>query len=164
MAYFSCKMIDGERNYEIHDSELLAIVDSFPHYLEQSYHIMEILTDHSDLRAFMSTHKLTRRQVRWALDLSAFDFRLVYRKETLNPADNSSRRLDYQGDAELEDTMTGNTSALQRMLLSTVAAVRSQPMLPTEEKARQILVIGTSDSRSSNQKKQARGTGSNKSK
>ncbi len=92
-----------------------------------------------------------------ALDLSAFDFRLVYCKGTLNPTDGLSRRPDYQGDAEFEDSMTDNTSALQRTLFSTVAAVTSQPMSPTEEKARQILVVGTSDSRSSNQRRQARG-------
>ncbi len=53
--------------------------------------------------------------------------------------------------------MTDNTSALQRMLFTTVAAVTSQPISPTEEKARQILVVGTSDSRSSNQRRQAGG-------
>ena len=126
MAYFSRKMINAERNYEIHDAELLAIIESFRHwrhYPEQPYHIVDVLTDHSNLNMFMSTHKLTRRQVRWALDLSAFDFRLVYRKGTLNPADGLSRRPDYQRDAELEDSMTDNTSALQRMLFPTVVAV-----------------------------------------
>ncbi len=118
---------------------------------------MEVLTDHSNLSAFMSTHELRRRQVRWALDLFAFDFRLIYCKETLNPADGPSRRPDYQRDAELEDSMTDNTSALQRMLFPTVAAVTSQPLSPTEERARQILVVATSDSRSSNQRRQARG-------
>ncbi len=95
VAYFSRKMIDAERNYEIHDAELLAIVESFSHWrhhLEQPYHIVEVLTDHSNLRAFMSTYKLTRRQMRWALNLSAFDFRLVYRKGTFNLLDGSSCR------------------------------------------------------------------------
>ncbi len=159
-------MINAERNYEIHDAELLANVESFRHwrhYLEQPYHTVEVLTDHRNLRAFMNTHKLTRRQVRWALDLSAFDFQLVYRKGTLNPADGLSRRPDYQRDAELEDLMTDNTPALQRMLFPTVAAVTSQPMSPTEEKARHILVVGTSDSRSSNQRRQARRAVSNES-
>ncbi len=66
VAYFSRKMIDAERNYEIHDVELLAIIESFRnwrHYLEQPYHTVEVLTDHGNLRAFMSTYKLTRRQV-----------------------------------------------------------------------------------------------------
>ncbi len=49
------------------------------------------------------------------------------------------------------------------MLFPTVAAVTSQPMSPTEEKARQILVVGTSYSRSSNQRREARGAVSNES-
>ncbi len=148
VAYFSRKMIDAERNYEIHDAELFAIVESFchwRHYLEQPYHTLEVLTDYSNLRAFMSTYKLMRRQVRWALNLSAFDFWLVYRNGTLNPADDPSRRPDYQRDAELKDSMTDNTSVLQRILFPIVTAVTSQPMSPTEERAKQILVFGSFD-------------------
>ncbi len=159
-------MSEAERNHKIHDAELLAIVESFchwRHYLEQPYHTMEVLTDHSNLRAIMSTPKIMSRQVRWAFDLSAFDFRLVYCKKTLNPTDGLSRQPDYQRDTEFEDSMTNNTSALQRMLFFTVASVTSQPMSPTEEEARQILVVGTSDSRSSNQKRQVLGAVSNKS-
>ncbi len=94
MAYFSRKMIDVKKNYEIHDAEIFAIVESFRHwrnYLEQPYHTVEALTDNSNLHAFMITHRLIRRQVRWTLDLSAFDFWLVYRKGTFNPADSLSR-------------------------------------------------------------------------
>ena len=60
--------------------------------------------------------------------------------------------------------MIDNTSALQRMLFPTVALVTSQSVSLKEEKVSQILVVGTSDSRSLNQKRQARGAVSNKSK
>ncbi len=78
-------------------------------------------------------------------------------KETLNPTDGLSRRPEYQRDAELKDSMTDNTSAFRRIIFPTVAAVISQSMSPTEERARRILVYGTSDSRSLNQRRQARG-------
>ncbi len=67
MAYFSRKLFDAKRNYEIHEAELLAIVESvrhWRHYLEQPYHNMEVITDHNNLHAFMSTYKLMRRQLR----------------------------------------------------------------------------------------------------
>ena len=86
-------------------------------------------------------------------DLSAFDFWLVYRKGTFNTEDGFSRQPNYQRDAYLEDLMTDNTSALQRMLFPTVASITSQPMSPTKEKARQILIVDTSDLRSMNQKR-----------
>ena len=133
------------------------------HYLFQPYHTVEVLTDHCNVPAFMSTNKLMRRQVRWALDLSAFDFRLVYCKWTLNPSDSLSRWLVHQRDGELEDLMTDNTSALQRMLFFNVTAVTSQPTSPTKGRARQILVVGTSDSWSFNQRRPASGAVSNKS-
>ncbi len=50
MVYFSRKMIDVEKNYKIHDAELLAIVESFchwRHYVEQLYHTVEVLTDYT---------------------------------------------------------------------------------------------------------------------
>ena len=90
-------------------------------------------------------------------------FSLVYRKGTLNPVGGPSGQPDYQRHAELEDSMTDNTSALQRMLFPTVAAVTSQSLSPTEEKARHILVVCTSDSRSLNQRRQAHGAVSNES-
>ncbi len=110
----------------------------------------------------MSTNKLMQRQVQFAFDLSAFNFRLFYRNRTLNRADGLSRRQDYQRDAKLEDSMTDNNITLQRMRFPTVTEVTSQLISPKEERVRQSLVIGTSDSQSSNQKRQARGALSNK--
>ncbi len=52
--------------------------------------------------------------------------------------------------------MTDNSSAVEKMLFLTVASVTSQSMSPTEERVRQILVAGTSDSWSLNQKRQDR--------
>ena len=95
MAYISRKSIDVKKNYKIYDAELLAIVDSFchwRHYLKKLYHTLEVLTNNNNLRAFMNTHKLKRRQVQLAPNLSAFDFGLVYYKGTFNPADGPSRR------------------------------------------------------------------------
>ncbi len=48
------------------------------------------------------------------------------------------------------------------MLFPTVTGVPPQPMSPTEEKDSEILVVGISSSRSSNQRRQARGAASNK--
>ncbi len=67
VAYFSPKMIDAKTNYKINDAELLAIVESpchWRHHCEQLYHNVEVLTDHSNLCAFMNMHKPTRRQMR----------------------------------------------------------------------------------------------------
>ncbi len=57
--------------------------------------------------------------------------------------------------------MTDNTSAFQKMLFSTVAAVTSKPFSPIGKMTKQILVVETFDSRYSNQRRQARGAVSN---
>lgn len=49
--------------------------------------------------------------------------------------------------------MTDNISALPKMLFVTVAAVTFKPISPIKERARQILIFGTSDSYSLNQRK-----------
>ena len=103
VAFWSRKMDPAERNYETHDAELLAIVESFKHwrhYLEGAKHPIKVLTDHANLR-YIGTKALTRRQARWSLTLSAYDFELEYRPGTSNPADGPSRRPDYAKEDEV---------------------------------------------------------------
>jgi hypothetical protein len=52
-----------ERNYEIHDKELLAIIralDIFRHYLEGWDDNLEIWSDHGNLVYFTTKQKLSR--------------------------------------------------------------------------------------------------------
>ena len=108
IAYWSRKLRGPEVRYEVHDSELLAIVEAFRHwrqYLEGSRHTIRVLTDHSNLRYFNTTKELSRRQARWAEYLSAFDFNIEYRPGSKNPADAPSRRPDYMENVEEDATM-----------------------------------------------------------
>ena len=69
ITFYSRKMSGAERNYEIHDSELLAIVAAFKEwrqYTEGSLYTVEILCDHKNLKYFITTKILNRRQIRWA--------------------------------------------------------------------------------------------------
>ena len=64
IAFWSRKMIPAETNYEVHDQELLAIVAAFKqwrHYVEGSQLPIEVLTDHNNLRGFISVKQLTSR-------------------------------------------------------------------------------------------------------
>jgi transposase InsO family protein len=99
IAFWSRKLKDAEMNYEVHDAELLAIVEGFKrfrHYLEGSAHTVRVLTDHKNLKYFMHTKELNSRQARWAEKLARFDFEIEYRTGTSNPADPPSRRPDYE--------------------------------------------------------------------
>jgi hypothetical protein len=76
-----------EINYEIHDKELLAIVDSFKiwrRYLEGALETVLVYTDHQNLEYFMTTKILNRRQARWAQDLVGIDFKICYHPGSQN--------------------------------------------------------------------------------
>jgi hypothetical protein len=67
--------------YEIHDKEFLAIVNSFQewrHLLEGASHQVTIYTNHKSLEYFITTRVLNRRQARWNISLSQFDFVITY--------------------------------------------------------------------------------------
>ena len=103
VAYWSRKMIPAERNYEIHDKELLAIVDccaQWRHYLHGLGKPFLVYTDHQALLYFNTKRQLTRRQARWQAELAEFDLVIHYRpgKEAVRP-DALSRRHDLFPDA-----------------------------------------------------------------
>ena len=59
VAFHSRKFDAAEINYEIHDKELLAIVDSFMqwrHFLEGSPHQVTVFSDHKNLAYFQDAH------------------------------------------------------------------------------------------------------------
>ena len=71
----------AERNYEIYDKELLAIVSALKewrHYLLDADEKFEIWTDHENLKYFREPQKLNGRQARWYLRLQDYDFTLKH--------------------------------------------------------------------------------------
>jgi hypothetical protein len=64
-AFHARKFSPAKINYNIHDKELLAIVDSFKawrRYLEGSLHTFQVFTDDKNLEYCMTTKVLNRRQ------------------------------------------------------------------------------------------------------
>jgi hypothetical protein len=98
-AFHSRKFSPAEINYEIHDKELLTIVDCFKawrRYLEGLLHTVQVFIDHKNLEYFMTTKVLNRRQARWAQELAGVDFKIFYRKGTSNgKPDALSRHPEY---------------------------------------------------------------------
>jgi len=73
VAFLSKSLNETERNYEIHDKEMLAIIrglEAWRHLLEGAQFKFKIWMDHKNLEYFMKAQKLNRRQARWALYLS----------------------------------------------------------------------------------------------
>ena len=64
VAFISKLLNDTERNYEIHDKEMLAVIrclEAWRHFLEGARTKFKIWTDHKNLEYFMMNQKLNRR-------------------------------------------------------------------------------------------------------
>jgi len=99
VVFYSKSLSSVERNYEIHNKEMLAIIralEEWRHFLEGATHLVEIWTDHKNLEYFMTAKKLNRRQARWSLHLARFDFLLHHCPgRTMGKPDALSRRANH---------------------------------------------------------------------
>ena len=107
VAYISKSLNEAERNYKIYNKEMLAIIqclEAWRHFLEEAKGRFEIWTDHKNLEYFMKAQKLNRRQARWSLYLSRFDFALKHvAGKSMGRADRLSRRVDWAEGVEKDN-------------------------------------------------------------
>jgi hypothetical protein len=89
---------------------MLAIIrglEEWRHYLEGTRHPVEIWTDHKNLEYFRVAQKLNRRQARWLLYLSHFDFTLHHKPgQSMGKPDALSRRADHGSGKGDNDDLT----------------------------------------------------------
>ena len=107
IAYYSSTLNAAERNYDIYDLELLAIVRSLDHWrplLAGSPHKIIVHSDHQNLQYWREPQKISRRVAREVLMLSEYDLEIRHLKGSANGrADALSRRPDYdQGSKDNE--------------------------------------------------------------
>ena len=99
IAFLSKTFTETERNYDIYDRELLAIIRALTewrHYIQGSGHTTEVLSDHMNLMYFKSAQKLNWRQAWWALLLLEYDLKLWHVPgHQMTQADALSRRSDH---------------------------------------------------------------------
>ncbi len=107
ITYFSKTLFFVECNYEIYDKKLLAIIRCFEQWRAKLQSIelsTNVLTDHKNLKYFMITKKLNRRQARWTEFLAEFDFKIAYQSKKKNDKANSLiRRLEDRSINESDD-------------------------------------------------------------
>jgi hypothetical protein len=101
IAYFSKLLLPVERNYNIYDRELLAIiyaVKAYRHFLLGAQQKFLIRSDHENLKYFKSPQKISARQARWHKFLQDYNFELIHFPSKSNTiADLLSRRKDHEG-------------------------------------------------------------------
>ena len=95
IAFLSKSLNEPERNYEIYDKEMLAIMtalEEWRQYLLGTTEPFEIWTDHQNLTYFREARKLNRRQARWFTELQDYHFVLYHKPgKTMGKPDALSR-------------------------------------------------------------------------
>ena len=80
-SYLSQSFSPAERNYDIYDRELLAVIralKSWRHYLHGSPFPVQVFTDHKNLTYFRQPQALNRRQAWWLIDLADFNLKMIH--------------------------------------------------------------------------------------
>jgi hypothetical protein len=132
IAYYSKTLSTAERNYNVYDLELLAIVNALDHwrpYLAGSPHKIIIYSDHQNLLYWKDPHKISRRVAREVLMLSEYNFEIRHIKGTSNRrTDALSRRPDYdQGQSDNQ-----NITVLPEQMFARAIQVLPNPLRPDE--------------------------------
>ena len=98
MIFYSRNLLLAECNYEIYDKKFLIIIRCLKHWrfdLKTIEILIKIFTDHKNLKYFMISKELTRRQARWAEKLFEYNFKIIYQSEIKNAkTDAFIRKID----------------------------------------------------------------------
>ena len=81
IAFMANLLNEAERNYEIYNKEMLAVMQGFyewSHYLWVYNAEVEVLTDHQNLMYFQKPQNLNQQQARWILDLQEYNFTIKH--------------------------------------------------------------------------------------
>ena len=121
ISYCSRQLRGAERNYPVHDKELLsmkyALAKHRVHLLGPEPFV--VFTDHASLRTAIKSPHLSQRMARWLSFFSEYNFTVEYKPGRHNViADALSRRpdLEYKDDAQLTAVAVSFTSPFESLL------------------------------------------------
>jgi len=87
VAYYSKKHSLAEWNYDIYDTELMAIIKALEEWTpecEGAAYPLQLITDYENLEYFITKKLLNRRQARWSEFSILFDYEIIYRPGKAN--------------------------------------------------------------------------------
>ena len=105
--FYSMTLTQAERNYDIYDLKLLAIIKALRHWhllLAGSLHKIKVFSNHMNLQYWRDLQKISRRVACEVLELVDYDIKIHHLKESANgQADALSRWPDFnQGEGDNE--------------------------------------------------------------
>jgi transposase InsO family protein len=116
IAFFSKTMSSPQMNYDIHDKEMLAVIQGLHEWRAQLIGLQtpepfSVLTDHRALEYFATKRELTPRQMRWAMTVADFNLKLTYRPGTANVAADALSRKQEELKTQKEKDKAARTRA-----------------------------------------------------
>ncbi|KAF5376678.1 hypothetical protein D9615_007909 [Tricholomella constricta] len=94
VAYDFYQLNSAEKNYPVHEKELLAIVKALKKWRTSLLGTkFDIYTDHRTLEYFQSQKEMSRRQMRWSQYLADFDYTIIYIRGKGNTAADALSRM-----------------------------------------------------------------------
>ena len=109
-AFYSAKMSSAQKNYPVHEQEMLAGVETMLRHRDilQGAHFIWV-TDHKSLIHLLDQKGLSGRQARWLEWLSEFDFKILYvpGEENILP-DALSRMYEYDAPGTIHQEISEN--------------------------------------------------------
>jgi RNase H-like domain found in reverse transcriptase/Reverse transcriptase (RNA-dependent DNA polymerase)/Integrase zinc binding domain/Chromo (CHRromatin Organisation MOdifier) domain/Retroviral aspartyl protease len=112
IAYVSRQLKAAEKNYPVHDKELLAMKFALVKF---RVHLLgskpfTVFTDHASLRTAVNSPHLSARMARWLSFFAEYNFRVEYKPGKQNViADALSRRPDYEEQSSSLNSTTTRT-------------------------------------------------------
>ena len=141
IAYYSATFMPTERNYDIYERELLAMMKALAHwrqYLGWTKEPFTIMTDHANLQYWKSPKNLNHRTARWHADLQEYDFDILYIPGKTNiPPDALSRPPGT--DQGKEDNQDITMLPQEKFQISTLAPGEKIQVPPLNEVKRAIM-------------------------
>jgi RNase H-like domain found in reverse transcriptase len=128
VAFSSRKLSGAERNYPVHERELLDIVYKLKEwrpYLHGSRFVIK--TDHHSLRYLDTQTNFSKRQMRWMETLQEYDYEIVYVQGKFNVVADALSRISESTSSEL---YTGeDQEEISEAVAVNVVGTVSRPML-----------------------------------
>jgi hypothetical protein len=138
IAFRSESMTETERNYEVYDRELLAIIralEDWRHFLEELPEQFEVWTNHKNLDYWRTARDLTRRQARWSLYLSRFNLKIVPKPGKSNILADALSRLPGSYVPDSKDNRQVVMLTPEHFLSLAAATLRSLDAFKTDLRA-----------------------------
>lgn len=110
IAYESRTMTPAERNYPVHEQELLAVINALQKWKMMLLGLkINVMTDHHSLTHLLTQRNLSRRQARWLETLSQFDLDFKYLRGEDNTVADALSRVEEVASCEVRTAFDDET-------------------------------------------------------